>query len=648
MRTVPLFLSMCVSTVLLAQTPARVSSPGDTIQLIFSVPAEGPNAGWLTYDVTYRGKPMLQGSRLGLQFRGQPAFGTGVQILSSTPASVNHVYNVLNGKANPIRDWYNSAVIAVQEKSAPQRKLEIEARAYEDGVAFRYRIPEQVGLGDFAIERELTQFTFAKEGRAVALPLQNFQTSFEDTYYIAPLSGLRVNSLIGAPMTIEVPGVGWASITEAHLEDWAGMYLIRTGSKTLETKLSPRLDQPDVCVLRKAPAESPWRAIMIAADPSRLIDSNLVVNLNPPSRIKDESWIRPGKTSWSWWSGDLARGVSFQYGMNTETMKHYIDFSSEFGLEYVLIDEGWSGDIGGKPRDITRTNPKLDLPGLIEYAKSKNVKIWLWSHWTSIDQQMDQAFPLWEKWGIAGTKVDFMDRNDQQMVGFYHRVAKSAAEHHLMLDFHGAYPPNGWNKYYPNVLTHEGVMGMEYLKWSARTTAEHNVNIAFTRLLAGPLDYTPGGFENVSWNDFQPRNINPMTPTTRAHQMALYVVFESGFMMLADYPGAYRGTREIEFLKKVPVVWDETRGLGGEPGQFVSVARRKGNVWYVGSITGSTPREVDLPLSFLGAGEYKAEVWSDVAGDPKGTTTQAQTVTRASHLQLKLAPTGGNVVVIHQ
>jgi len=392
---------------------------------------------------------------------------------------------------------------------------------------------------------------------------------------------------------------------------------------------------------------------MISAEPYQLLESNLVTSLSPESRVGEAKWVKPGKTSWSWWSGNFAKEVSFRPGMNTDTLKHYIDFSAEAGLEYALIDAGWSGGAvsqGGGGRDITTWNQRVDVPALIEYAKSKNVKVWLWAHWTAVDAQMEKAFPLFEQWGVAGVKIDFMDRDDRQMVDFYHRTAKKAAEHRLMIDYHGAFKPAGMMRYYPNVLTHEGILGLEYLKWSNRATAGHNTMIPFTRLLAGPLDYTPGGFENVPASEFEPRNVNPTAPTTRAHQMALYVILESAFQMLADYPGAYRGAKELEFLKEVPVAWDETRGLGGRPGDFATVARRKDKTWYIGTIGASQAREVEIPLSgILSRGRYRAEIWSDApeaAMNPKNTLKATQAVTPATRLHARLAPAGGHVLVL--
>jgi len=315
----------------------------------------------------------------------------------------------------------------------------------------------------------------------------------------------------------------------------------------------------------------------------------------------------------------------------------------------MLIDAGWSVAQSRTESDLTRTSPALDMPEILRHAASKNVKVWLWAHWTAIDRQMDEAFPLFEKWGIAGVKIDFMDRDDQGMVEFYRRVARKAAEHHVMIDFHGAFKPTGLRRTYPNVMTHEGVLGLEYLKWSARTTPDHNVMLPFTRMLAGPMDYTPGGFNNVTPAEFEARSREPMTLGTRAHQLALYVVFESALQMLSDHPGAYRGEKELDFLSRVPASWDETRVLAGQPGDFIAVARRKGAQWFVGCLTGSRERTIELPLDFLSEGEFKAEIYADApdaATSPKKSVKEERSVRKGAQLSVRMAPGGGQAIRI--
>jgi alpha-glucosidase len=405
--------------------------------------------------------------------------------------------------------------------------------------------------------------------------------------------------------------------------------------------LSPRLDRPDVQVVRQTPAASPWRVIQISREPAKLIESPVVLALNPESRIADTSWIKPGKTSWTWWSGDMAKNVDFKPGMNTPTLRHYIDFSAELGLEYALIDEGWSTNDSRGQGDLRQIKPEIDLPALLAHAKDKGVRVWLWAHWDAVDRYMEEVFSNFEKWGVAGVKIDFMDRDDQWMVGFYHRAAETAAKHRLMVDFHGAYKPTGLSRTYPNVMTYEGGLSLEYLKWSNRTTAEHNTIIPFTRMLAGPLDYTPGGMSNVRPSEFRPRRVEPLVPHTRAHQLALFAIFESAFQMLADHPEAYRGAKELEYLKSVPAAWDETRGVAGYPGRYVVVARRKGDTWWVGAITNGEARQVPIDLDFLpGDGSWVAETWAD-GTEPTETVMMKRGVDRSSKLVAAMAESGG-------
>jgi alpha-glucosidase len=417
------------------------------------------------------------------------------------------------------------------------------------------------------------------------------------------------------------------------------------------------LDPEGVAVETETPFSSPWRVLMIADEPGRMIESNMVLNLNPPSKIADTSWIQAGKSAWDWWSGDVAPSVHFKTGMNTATMKHYIDFASASGLRYMLIDAGWAlapertgPEDYSRLADITHVTPEIDMPELLRYAKEKNVKIWLWSHWTSVNKYMDEAFPLFEKWGIAGVKIDFMNRDDQWMVDWYRRVAVKAAEHHLMLDYHGAFKPDGLRRTYPNVITREGVMGKEYLKWSAEVTPAHNATLPYTRMLAGPMDYTPGAFDNSTLEKFIPRPKEPMALNTRAQELALYVVFESELEMVSDYPEHYAGQKEFDFIKRVPATWDEVRSLGGQPMEWVSVARRSGSDWYIGTLTNGNPLSAQIPLSFLGAGKYVAEIYADApdaATEPTHTTFTRQPVDSSTVLNVNMVSGGGNAMWIH-
>ncbi|HUX27168.1 MAG TPA: glycoside hydrolase family 97 catalytic domain-containing protein, partial [Terracidiphilus sp.] len=495
----------------------KVTSPNGQITLLLfdAAPAKGgggaametPAAGDLRYAVEFHGKQLIAESRLRLELVGQAALGPGMRKTAAQTESADETYTIPVGKTRTVRNHYNG--VRADFEDAAGRKLTIEARAFDDGVAFRYIVPEQPELHQVQIAHEMTEFAYVKDAVTYPLILDGFQSSYEDAYQLRMVSGLHRNWLIGLPFLAQEPGIGWVAITEADIDNYAGMYLRKdAGRYNVRAELSPRVDEPGVAVETKTPFSSPWRVLMIGDEPGRLIESNIVLNLNPPSKIKDTSWIEAGKSAWDWWSGEAAPSVTFKPGMNTATMEHYIDFASASGFKYMLIDAGWALAHRKGPEDystladITQVTPAIDMPELLRYAKEKNVKIWLWAHWTSVDKYMDQAFPLFVKWGIAGVKIDFMNRDDQWMVNWYRRVVAAAAEHHLMIDYHGAFKPDGLRRTYPNLMTREGVMGKEYLKWSARTTPAHNATLPFTRMLAGPMDYTPGAFGNSNLKNF--------------------------------------------------------------------------------------------------------------------------------------------------
>ena len=324
-------------------------------------------------------------------------------------------------------------------------------------------------------------------------------------------------------------------------------------------------------------------------------------------------------------------------------MKRYVDFAAQSGFPYMVLDAGWSTE------DITKLNGKVDVPELARYAATKNVKIWVWLYSGSVMKQMHEAFPLYEKWGVAGIKIDFINRDDQDGMKFYYEVAEEAAKDHLLVDFHGTRTPWGIERTWPNVLSYEGVLGLENNKVGRRDSPVDRTVFAFTRALAGPMDYTPGAFDNATEDSFVPRNSSPMAMGTRAQQLALYVVFPTPIQMVSDSPESYAGQAAFQFIKDVPVSWDETKVLNGEPGEFVTIARRNGRGWYVGSITNWTPRDIAVPLSFLGNGPYTAQIYEDgkdAATDAKQVAIHEQSVSKAQILHIHLAPGGGFAIRI--
>ena len=361
--------------------------------------------------------------------------------------------------------------------------------------------------------------------------------------------------------------------------------------------------------------------------------------------IEDTSWIRPGKVALDWWNANNIYGVDFRAGVNTDTYKYYIDFASRYGIEYVILDEGWS-----KPSDIFAINPDIDMEELLSHARQKNVGIILWVVWKALDDKLQEALDLFEKWGVKGIKVDFMQRDDQWMVNYYWRVAKEAAKRKLLVDFHGSYKPAGLRRTYPNVLTREGVRGLENVKLSNYPTPEHNVTLPFIRMLAGPMDYTPGAMINSQEENFRPIFDRPMSMGTRCHQLAMYVVFESPLQILCDSPSRYlRESECMEFLEKVPSVWDQTKALEAKVGDYVLVARKSGAQWYLGAMTDEIKRELTVDFSFLDGGDYTIEIYQDgINADRYGNDYKkvVRNISKSDKLKIQLAPGGGWVARI--
>ena len=606
--------------------------------------------GQARYAVSYKGQPLLAPSPLGLVLGAGGSLSHGLKITGAAPTTSDTTYDLVAGKARTVRDHYNQLGVDFREPEGGKRQLRVIVRAYDDGVAFRYVLPSQAGE-TAAVRDEETRFDFAADYSCWGLNLGRFGTSHEGEYDPLPASRLRAYALFEAPVVCQSKTAAFA-IAEADLKDYAGLYLTGRGDGGLglQVKLSPRLDDGGVAVRGKPGADivSSWKVIMVAPTAGKLIESNLIATLNPPTALTDTSWIKPGKAAWDWWNGPSVSGVP-KAGMNDATMKRYIDFAATNGLDYMLIDDGWYLNSGGagtiKPgADVTKTIPEIDMPGLVAYAAQRKVGLWVWVHWKSLDDQMDAALALYEKWGIKGIKVDFMDRDDQQMVDYYHRLLTKTGKHHLMVDLHGAEHPTGLIRTYPHYLTQEGVMGAEYNKWSRRVTATHNVTLAYTRMLLGPMDYTPGGFRNVAPATFDPRNELPFVQTTRGQALAMYVVYDSPLGLVSDSPDTYRDSPAgLDFVSAAPTSWDETRFIAGEIGQSVVVARRKGADWWIGAMTNEAGRTVKVPLGFLGAGAFAADIRQDGAA-PTDLVATKQTVKAGDVLSLKLAPSGGAAV----
>ena len=634
-----------------AQTnTVEVTSPDHRITMRFAInpgkEAGSSGDGQLVYSVEYRGEPAFEESALRLELANQPPLGVAVHIAATTPGSGVDEYRLVAGKTSVVRDRWNGLTVHAAEGASPGRSFDIEARVYNSGVAFRYHVPQQAAMSRYELTQEDTEFRPVMDADAWALRLPNYRSGYESEYLPATLSALSneggVSSYIlnGAAMLMHMPGVAWAAVAEADLEGNAAMYLENpTGNWTghyIVTKISPPVDGAGPAVEAPLPHDSAWRVILLGDTPGELIESNIITDLNPPNRVADTSWIHPGKASWNWWDGDL--GPDGKAAYTTENMEYYVDFAAASGFPYMMLDAGWSGN------DITKMRGNVDVPELVRYAAKKNVKVWVWLYSKSVAAQMQEAFPLYERWGVAGVKIDFILRNDQEGIRWYYAVAKLAAEHHLMVDFHGATQPWGIQRTYPNVLDYEAVLGLENNKAGRRDGPVNRTTFPFTRMLSGPMDYTPGGFDNVTREEFVARDKSPMVMGTRAQQLALYVVFEEPLAMVSDSPAAYANQPAFQFIREVPTSWDATRVLNGEPGEYATIARRSGKAWYLGSVTNWTGRKLRVPLDFLGNGRYTAEIYEDAADAgqyPKHVTIRKETVRRRDALTLQLASGGG-------
>ena len=609
-----------------------------------------PVADKLVYEVSYQDKLFMEPSALGLELAGSRVLGADVNITQFIFSNGEDNYMLITGRTNAVSEKYNSVILHIEEKRGEKRKMQIEARAYNEAVAFRYIVPEQSSLTNYQLKSEKTEYRLVKDAICYAQILPNFRSSYESEFYKMPVSGLSNQGgvasyfLVGMPLLLDVWGIGWVAITETDLEGNAAVYLRNpTGSWTghrFETVISQNMQNQDIAVSGNLPHKTAWRVIMVAPDPARFIESNVITNLNPECRIDDTSWIKPGKSAWDWWNGSLNKDGERAY--TTETMKYYVDFAAESGFEFMTIDAGWSGG------DITVCRDNVNVPEVVAYAKTKGVKIIIWIGGTNADRMMDEAFPLYEKWGVAGVKIDFILRDDQAGIDFYYRVAEKAAKHKLLVDFHGCTKTWGLQRTYPNVVGFEAILGSENSLVGVRDNPENRLVYPFTRMIGGLVDYGPGGFENVTREEFVARNNKPMVVGTRAHHLAIYVVYESPFHMVSDWPERYKNDPSFEWIKKVPSSWDRSIVLNGYPGEYVTLARQSGDDWYLGAMTDWTARDFEIPLNFLESGNYIAEVYADAPDAdkfPKKVNIKTIKVTPNSKFKINMVSGGG--VAVH-
>ncbi|MCU0376752.1 MAG: glycoside hydrolase family 97 protein, partial [Bacteroidales bacterium] len=607
------------------------------------------NGELLTYSVQFDGRDIILKSALGFEFKGEEPMRGNFSVISQELKSVNEKWiPVVKSKHAEVTDKYNEFHLVFKESVGLRRDFDLWVRVYDDGTAFRYKLPRAGKIGDREITREVTTFHIPGDPKAWVVEYKGYSSNNEAEFFEHPLSYVNEKTIAGMPFLMDYGDSCWVAITEAKIDNYAAFYIGTNGTGSqLTTKLVPLPGETEEGVKVRFSDEvySPWRVIMIGDSPGRLIESEIIQNLNDPCAINDPSWIKPGISAWDhWWSGEVK--------MEMPVIKQYIDLASEMGWPYMLVDWQWYGKFNSPDADITKWAPQISMPEIIEYARSKNVKIivWLYSNDVNRNSAFKKAFPIYREWGLAGVKIDFMDRDDQQMVNWYHDIIKCAAENHLLVDFHGAYKPDGIIRTWPNMITREGVMGNEYYKFSDKMNPEHNVKLAFTRMLAGQMDYTPGGFLNVTRDKWQ-QQTPALVWNTRAAELSKFVIYESPLTVVCDHPDNILGQPGTDFLKIVPTVWDDTRFLGGYPGEYVAIAKRSGDEWFVGVMNNSIGKTVDLRLDFLPEGSYVAELWSDTKKsnkEPKDIACSKRDCRAGETIKVTMADNGGFVAVFRR
>lgn len=641
MRKTLFFLLLASSAAMFAEN-YTVKSPDERILVNVETGAT------TTYSVTFNGKTILNPSPLSMTFDNGVVIGRNMKVKGVQHRTEDQMLTpVVRQKSDKIRDHYNEMVL-----SADQYKLYF--RVYNDGLAYRFHT-------DFAdslkVISEEVDYCFPEDYNTLFPEERTILSAQQPLFKPMKLSEIGTDRFCSTPVLIKVDDQARIFISESDLESYPGMFLKKQGKYELAGKFAAysleeeKTDDRQIFPTKRADyiarvsgtRNYPWRAMIVAENDANLVTNQLIYKLAPESQ-GDFSWVKPGKIAWDWYNALILTGVDFKCGVNNDTYKYYIDFASKYGIEYVVLDDGWS-----EAWDVTKTVPEINMEELVAYGKKKNVDLILWVSWAPFREKLDEAFDLFSKWGIKGIKMDFMNRDDQAMVDFYYTVARKAAEHKMLVDFHGAYKPTGWLRTFPNVLSSEGVAGLENHKWGSFVTPEHNVTLPFTRMVAGPMDYTPGAMINFHEKDHKVWFNLPASVGTRCHQLGMYVVYESPLQMLADSPSNYyREEKCMDFLSQVPVVWDETRVLKASVGEYIVVARRSGNTWFIGGMVGKKGQKFDITLDFI-KGNKTLTCWEDgvnVDLQAQDFACRTKKVKQGDTITISMYDGGGYVAII--
>ncbi|NDV95108.1 glycoside hydrolase family 97 protein [Dysgonomonas sp. 521] len=615
----------------------------------------------LNYSIAHDGETILHESPISLTLSSGEVWGEKPQLSQSSQKNIRQTINSPFYRKDKIEDEYTLLTLDFKKQWG------VEFRVYNDGVAYRF---VNKGTKAFTIAGEEVAYNFGNDVTTTVPYVMygedgnyesQFHTSFENTYITDKLSKLNKQRLMFLPLVAETPSGKKICISESDLESYPGLFLTNAqgnhsltgmfapyprasklgGHNMLQFEVTER--EPYIAKV-SGPRTFPWRMAIVTTTDKDLADNDMTYKLAAPSRISDISWIKPGKVAWDWWNDWNITGVDFISGINNDTYKFYIDFAAANGIEYVILDEGWAVNLKA---DLMQVVDEIDLKELVDYGKAKNVDIILWAGYHAFNRDMENVCRHYSEMGVKGFKVDFMDRDDQEMVEFNYRAAATCAKYNMILDLHGMYKPAGLNRTYPNVLNFEGVHGLEQMKWSSANVDQmkYDVTIPFIRQVAGPVDYTQGAMRNGAKGNYHPSISQPMSQGTRCHQLASYVVFESPFNMLCDTPTNYmREAESLEFIAAIPTVWDETIILDGKMGEYIVTARRKGNVWYIGGMTNWDARNLKVDLSFLGEKARTTTLFKDgVNAHRNGEDYKKESIQLKGKkdLDIHLAPGGG-------
>lgn len=645
---------LCIALMTTATVSAKdytLVSPDKKIKIVVSVNKT------ISWSVLRNEERLITPSPMAMTIAGGRNLGVNPIVVKAGKSSVNQMITAVIPVRNKyIPEIYNALKLSFKDNYA------LEFRAYNDGVAYRF----VTAFGDQPVEVNDEQVAFNfNDNCQIYLPKEDnpeLQSHYEGDFKSMKLTDINAGQYGYLPLYISSPSGTKMVVTEADLHDYPNLFLYGTGDKSLtgkfpkvilETTPKGKSDRTEL-IVKKAVYHAkttgtrtyPWRTVIISGSDKGLLENELVYKLASPNVLKDTDWIKPGKVAWDWWNDNNIYGVNFKSGINTATYKYFIDFAAEYGLEYVILDEGWSRTT----TDLLASAPQIDIEELVRYGKSKNVGLILWALWKPLDQKMDAILDQYVKWGVKGVKVDYMARADQYMVNFYERTSKATAERKLLLDMHGAYKPVGLNREYPNLLNYEGVRGMENNKWEETITPAHNATLPFTRMVAGPMDFTPGAMLNTNKGEFHINNTSPMSMGTRAHQTSMYVIYDSPLQMLCDNPSNYK--REpvyTHFISRFPTVWDKTVALEGKIEEYVVVARKNGDKWYIGGMTNWDARSFTIPLTFLEGKKYQIEILKDGINVGKHAADYqilTDEINKGDKLQVDMAAGGGYTAIL--